>query len=100
MIGSANAITPSNSPERRERYLGVSYPRLDRAQDHSGPRSSSWGVVRLFSIATMVTVSSRPRPAILEEEVIWAPSFQAIDGELFTSNRVAAPADSPIAFGP
>jgi hypothetical protein len=30
-------------------------------------------VVRLFSIATMVTVSSRPRPAILEEEEIWAP---------------------------
>jgi hypothetical protein len=56
-------------------------------------------VVRLFSIATMVTVSSRPRPAILEEEEIWAPSVQATDGELFISNRVAAPADSPIVFG-
>jgi hypothetical protein len=56
-------------------------------------------VVRRFSIATMVTVSSRPRPAILEEEEMRAPSFQAIDGELFTSNRVAAPADSPIVLG-
>jgi hypothetical protein len=51
MIGSANAITPSNSPERRERYLDVPYPRLDRAHDHSG-------LVRVCSIATMVTVSS------------------------------------------
>ena len=57
-------------------------------------------MVRLFSIATMVTVSSRPRPAILEGEEIWAPSVQATDGELFTSNRVAAPANSPIVFGP
>jgi hypothetical protein len=56
-------------------------------------------VVRLFSIATMVTVSSRPRPAILEEEEIWAPSVQATDGGMFTSNRVAAPADSPMCLG-
>ena len=41
-------------------------------------------MARLFSIATMVTVSSRPRPAILEEAEIWAPSVQATDRELFT----------------
>ena len=57
-------------------------------------------MVRLFSIVTIVTVSSRRRPAFLEEEEIWVPSVQATDGELFTSNRVAAPADSPIVFGP
>lgn len=70
MTGSANAITPSNSPERRERYLDVPYLRLDRAQDHSGLRSRSWGVARPFSIATMVTVSSRLRPAILEKRAL------------------------------
>jgi hypothetical protein len=48
-------------------------------------------VVRLFSIATMVTVSSRPRPAILEEEEIWAPSVQATDRELFTFEPCCSP---------
>jgi hypothetical protein len=35
---------------------------------------------------------------VQQGEEVWATSVQATDGELSTSNRVGAPADSPIVF--
>jgi hypothetical protein len=56
-------------------------------------------VVRLFSIATIVTVSGRPRPAILEKEETWAPSAEAAGGGLYFE-LCCSPMNLSIMFGP
>jgi hypothetical protein len=53
------------------------------------------GAVMLFSIATVVTVSSRRRPALRREGGDIGASVHATERELFTLNRIAAAADSP-----
>ena len=58
------------------------------------------GAVMLFNIATVVTVSSRLRPALRREGRDIGTSVHATERQLFTLNRIAAAADSAIVSGP